>query len=151
MTKTSTTARLLLSAALTVYAHHSLADDTAGQHGTLTIEVNAAASDDGFVDISLLNSNEQFSGQVAPQLNCRQAIRRQRAHCTFNDVPYGEYALFVYHDENDNHELDENFLGAPTEKLAISAVDLASNTSPTFEQSKIRFHSLHGQLFINLQ
>ena len=64
MTQKFTTACLFLSMALTVCARPSLAENTAGQRGKLTIEVNAAASNDGFVDISLLNSNEQFSGQM---------------------------------------------------------------------------------------
>jgi len=36
------------------------------------------------------------------------------------DIPAGEYALLVYYDENDNLEIDKNFIGIPTEPLGFS-------------------------------
>lgn len=144
------TAAVLAGFALPSHAENA-GSASAQSQGNLTIEVHAAANDDGYIDISLLSNAEQFNGKAAPQQNCRETIKQQRARCTFVELQHGDYALFVYHDENDNHKLDENFLGAPTEKLAISAVDLVSNSSPTFEQSTIRFQSSDGQVFINLQ
>lgn len=121
------------------------------EQGTLIVQVNAAANNDGYIDISLLTSEQQFSGELPASLNCRQRVIRQRASCTFADLAHGDYALFAFHDENDNHKLDENFLGTPTEKLAISAIDLTNNSSPSFAQSKFGFQSQVGQVFINLQ
>lgn len=36
------------------------------------------------------------------------------------DLASGEYALVVFHDENDNGRLDENFIGIPSEPLGFS-------------------------------
>lgn len=36
------------------------------------------------------------------------------------DLEGGEYALVVYHDENDNGRLDKNFIGIPSEPLGFS-------------------------------
>jgi len=36
------------------------------------------------------------------------------------DLPKGEYALVVYHDENGNGRLDKNFIGIPNEPLGFS-------------------------------
>lgn len=36
------------------------------------------------------------------------------------DLPGGEYALVVYHDENGNGQLDRNFIGIPREPLGFS-------------------------------
>jgi len=36
------------------------------------------------------------------------------------DLPAGEYALVVYHDENGNGRLDRNFIGIPSEPLGFS-------------------------------
>ncbi len=38
----------------------------------------------------------------------------------FSDITPGEYALIVYHDANENGQLDENFIGIPTEPIAFS-------------------------------
>ena len=49
-----------------------------------------------------------------------RTIVRQRAVCTFDDVTPGEYALAVFHDENDNNDLDRNILGIPSEGTGAS-------------------------------
>lgn len=38
----------------------------------------------------------------------------------FKNLPVGEYAISIYHDENGNGELDANFMGIPTEPYAFS-------------------------------
>lgn len=35
------------------------------------------------------------------------------------DIPAGEYALMVCYDENDNLEIDMNFVGIPTEPVGF--------------------------------
>ena len=39
---------------------------------------------------------------------------------TYPDVKPGNYAILVYHDTNRNKDLDENFLGIPTEQFGFS-------------------------------
>ncbi len=36
----------------------------------------------------------------------------------------GKYAVVVYHDENDNHKFDRNFIGLPTEGFGVSNTPL---------------------------
>lgn len=38
----------------------------------------------------------------------------------FSNVPYGEYAVGVFHDLNKNGKLDANFFGFPKEDMAVS-------------------------------
>ncbi len=47
-------------------------------------------------------------------------IRGGEAQLRFEDVPEGTYALVVFHDENDNGEIDHNFLHIPKEQLGFS-------------------------------
>ncbi len=39
---------------------------------------------------------------------------------SLGDLPPGDYAVMVYHDENNNGELDKNFIGIPREPLGFS-------------------------------
>lgn len=39
---------------------------------------------------------------------------------TLGDLPAGDYAILVFHDENGNGELDKNFIGIPREPLGFS-------------------------------
>lgn len=43
-----------------------------------------------------------------------------RGEYVLTDIPAGEYALVVYHDENDNLDMDRSFIGIPTEPLGFS-------------------------------
>jgi len=43
-----------------------------------------------------------------------------RSGYELTDVPPGTYALVVHHDENANGQFDKNFIGIPTEPIAIS-------------------------------
>ena len=63
---------------------------------------------------------KQFRGVVAP-------IAGQQATCTFAEVPPGTYAVSVFHAENNETELQTNFLGQPKEGYGFSR-----NPSTTF-------------------
>ena len=51
------------------------------------------------------------------------------ARFTIHDVPLGQYAVAVFHDENGNGDLDANMLGVPTEGYGFSR-DAASTFGP---------------------
>ena len=40
--------------------------------------------------------------------------------CTFQGLPFGTYALTIYHDEDSNGELNRSWLGMPQEGYAFS-------------------------------
>ena len=47
-------------------------------------------------------------------------ILGKKARLEFPALPEGDYALVVFHDENDNAVVDHNFLGLPSEQLGFS-------------------------------
>lgn len=47
-------------------------------------------------------------------------VERKEVEWVVNDLPYGEYAIAVYHDKNKNGELDSNLLGIPKEDYGFS-------------------------------
>lgn len=60
---------------------------------------------------------------------------------TFENIPFGEYAIKVHHDEDGNNEMDTNFLGIPSEDYGFS-----NNASGTFgpadwEDAKFAFET----------
>ncbi len=66
------------------------------------------------------------------------SIHDGQAVCEFSELPAGAYALVVFHDENDNGQVDHK-LGRPVEPLGFSngfTLSLLSGL-PTFE--KLRF------------
>lgn len=53
----------------------------------------------------------------------------------FEEVPAGEYALVVYHDENENGRLDKNFIGIPKEPMGFSN-RYKPKGPPTFDRAR---------------
>lgn len=47
----------------------------------------------------------------------------------------GKYAVVVYHDENDNHKFDRNWIGLPTEGFSVSNNPSLFLAAPKFEES----------------
>jgi uncharacterized protein (DUF2141 family) len=139
-----------LAIALYFVASPFIFADPASQ-GTLSVTVTSAKNNTGNIEIHLLANKAQFDNDIPAFLICRKAIKALKTDCDFNDVPYGEYAIFAFHDEDLDQNLGVYFFGLPSEKLTISGVDLAHNSSPVFEQSKFSFASQHAQYFLNLQ
>jgi uncharacterized protein (DUF2141 family) len=69
----------------------------------------ALSSKEGF-----LNDLERFAGAGL------RAGRERSASFVFADLPRGDYAVILFHDENGNGKLDMNFWGVPTEPYGFS-------------------------------
>ncbi|SHH03844.1 Uncharacterized conserved protein, DUF2141 family [Flavobacterium micromati] len=85
---------------------------------TINVEVNGLKNNKGQVMIGIYNSEKTFlektfRGNVA-------LIKNNKATATFANMPAGEYAISVFHDENSNGKLDVNFMGIPKEEYAAS-------------------------------
>ena len=108
--------------------------------GTLTVHVIGFKSAKGHAIINLFREGQDV-------LKLKEAYRR--ATCTiedgqvtfsFTELPFGSYAVSVFHDVNDNGELDHR-MGFPAEPLAFSNGFHLSVFSgvPSFEKLKFVF------------
>jgi uncharacterized protein (DUF2141 family) len=95
--------------------------------GKLTIVITGLENDDGEVLIALSDSRENYESDSEAYLGYKVKIKNGNAECTIAELPYGEYAIKLYHDENMDGELNSNFLGIPTEDYGFS-----NNASGTF-------------------
>ena len=95
--------------------------------GTLTIIITDLENDDGEVLLALSDSRENYESDSKAYLGFNVKIETGKAECIISDLPFGEYAIKLYHDENMDGELNSNFLGIPTEDYGFS-----NNASGTF-------------------
>jgi len=70
-------------------------------------------------------------------LSCEPASA-ESIRCRFEDVPPGEYAIVVFHDENGNGKLDKGFWGKPKEEIGASNNPSLRRRAPRFEESMFR-------------
>ncbi len=54
----------------------------------------------------------------------------------FKNLQKGEYLVVVIHDQNNNKHLDFNFLGIPTEKVAVSNGAIGFLGPPDYKDGK---------------
>lgn len=66
---------------------------------------------------------------------------------TFEDVPYGKYAICVFHDENGNGEIDSNFIGIPKEPVAAS--NMTGMGKPSFKKCTIVINKPKNTFIMN--
>ena len=107
---------LILLGSVSLFAH------------SLTVEVSNIEKSRGQILIGLYNQAEGFTQiDTVYKKALLTTLDDTTLSYTFTDIPDGEYAISIFHDENSNNELDTNFLGIPKEGYGFT-----NNVRPTF-------------------
>ena len=108
--------------------------------GTLIIEIESFRNDDGKVAISVHNGEDGFPGGEETMVQATFAIiENGKAIVEFENLPFGEYAVSAYHDEDTNQELDINWLGIPKEGTGASNDAKGKMGPPKYEDARFEF------------
>jgi uncharacterized protein (DUF2141 family) len=92
-----------------------------GEKGTLRLKITQLRSDRGKVNLSLYRSKDGYPTDTKKAFKKIKAeIREGTCEITFADLPWGEYAVSLMHDENGNGKMDTGFLGIPKEGYGAS-------------------------------
>jgi len=112
----------------------SLHAQSAGQ-GSVIIKITGLLSEKGQVKIAVFNSSETWLGDH-PVYNSTIDVTSQVVTWKINDVPYGDYGIAVFHDENKNGKMDKNLLGIPQEPYGFSNNMRVILGPPQWDRSK---------------
>jgi uncharacterized protein (DUF2141 family) len=88
---------------------------------TITVMVVDLRSNDGKVGLTLFDAEEGFPSE--PDNAIRKLyidINNKTAQATFENVPEGKYAIAAYHDEDEDGEIETNWIGIPREGTGSS-------------------------------
>lgn len=115
---------------------------TQNSTGEIQVVITDFRNDKGDVKIALFNSKDGFpdNGKKA-LIKEKVTIKDKKAEFVFNDIPYGIYAISIYHDENGNDKLDSNFLGIPKEGYGASNDPKPAMRAPRFDEAKFKLDS----------
>lgn len=108
-------ARALIGSAALLAATHASA-------ATLTVVISDIRSDVGQVNIAVYDNKDDWLGDDATHgrsMVVSDNIENGIVTTSFEVEP-GEYAISVHHDDNDNGEMDTNFIGIPNEPIGLS-------------------------------
>lgn len=84
----------------------------------LSVQAGGFAHNQGQSIASLFRQGDDVFG--APYVRVTAPIMQGKSTLMFADIQPGDYALIVFHDENNNNDLDHNFLHLPAEPLGFS-------------------------------
>ncbi len=108
------------------------------ENGTLSINITGLRNDRGLVRVALFNSKESFpkGGKEFRKLNVKPD--EKEAVVEIRDLPLGEYAVAMYHDENLNNKFNKGFYLIFMEKYGFSNDAKPSMKGPPdFEMARI--------------
>lgn len=87
---------------------------------SLQLEVANIESQTGNVVIALYDSEDAYSSSGKPLATKEIPANASKVSAVFETLEEGTYAIKLYHDENDNGQLDTNFIGLPKEGYGFS-------------------------------
>ncbi len=116
----------------------------------LQVSINGLSSAKGFIMIRIFSKEEGFLTDQAPEA---KSIRSPGIDNTIviKDLPYGKYAIAVFHDSNDNTKLDKNIFGIPKEGIGFSNNPRLLFGPPEFEEASFFYSPSNNKVSINLK
>jgi len=114
-------------------------DAVAPTTGQVTVHLSGFRNHTGKALLALFTSKKGYpeKGKLAFK-RAAAPIRHNAAKVVFRDVPAGEFAVVVLHDENGNKKMDKNFLGMPQEGWGVSRNPKTRMRPPNWGESALR-------------
>lgn len=116
----------------------------------LEIKITGFTSSDGLAMVSIANSEETYESEDSSYMGFMYKII-DNGVSQIVTIPYGEYAVKVFHDENTNKKMDTLMFGIPSEKYGFSNNARGTFGPPSFEDAKFTVNSPEQQISINVQ
>jgi len=102
-----------------------------------TLRVGLFTEDDKFLEESTWSRDIAVNG-------------RQKIELDFENIPYGTYAISIFHDLDENGKLDANFIGIPKEPVGFSNDHQPKMGPPKFNGAKFDLAQKQLALTVNM-
>ena len=104
---------------------------------TLKITMTGFRNTKGRVFIALFDKLDGFpNDRDKSYRKAKEDIDADSVVVVFEDVPYGSYAISVYHDENNNGKLDKRWGVIPSEGIGSSNNVRQQKKAPSFDDAR---------------
>lgn len=126
----------------------------AQQHsGNIIVQVNGFKNNNGKARLLIFSTKEkEFFPKEKDKAYAKYVvpIKDNQVIFTFENLPYGDYAISVHHDEDNNGKVNTNMFGIPNESLGASNDAKGFLGPPSFEKAKITLDKAQISIVINL-
>jgi uncharacterized protein (DUF2141 family) len=107
--------------------------------GKLTVIITGFTNETGNCRFALDNSKFVYEREDTVWIGKVLPIVNKQVTVVIDSLEYGEYAVRVFHDENENEIVDTNFLGIPTEDYGYSNNASSWFGPPSWDKAKFIF------------
>jgi uncharacterized protein (DUF2141 family) len=116
---------------------------------TLSITIEGASPSNSYINVALHDKAATFLGG-AP-LRTTRTVAVNSAKVSFTDLPPGNYAVSVFHDENGDGTLNANPFGMPIERYGFSRDAAGHMGPPSFSDASISLEEANQEIVIHLR
>lgn len=102
----------------------------------LTIKISNIEKIKGEIKVGVFNTDTHFLKEGYAIKNYSVKVENNTAILTIVDLPKGEYAITMYHDQNSDNECNRNFIGIPKEPYAFSNNIKPKMSAPKYKDCK---------------
>lgn len=104
-----------------------LSSYVSNENPQLTIKIDNIGVIEGNIRIGIFNKSKNFLKREAAIKHYYITVKNNTETIKIKDLPKGDYAFSMFHDENSDDEFNLNFLGIPKEPYGFS-----NNVKPKF-------------------
>jgi uncharacterized protein (DUF2141 family) len=106
----------------------------------LKIDIANIRNNKGYILISLFKDGTGYPDQADKAFRkAKVVITEKKAFVVFNDIPAGNYAVSVLHDENGDQVLNKNKLGLPKEGYGFSNNVAGAFGPPSYYRARFKY------------
>lgn len=130
-----------------------LADDAPG--GNIAVAIKGLKNSQGVVRVALFGSKETYNNDhnigMGAFRKMAVPIANNQATATFSAIPYGDYAIKVFHDEDNSGKFVTNAFGIPKVEYAFSNNARALFGPPSYDKAKFKLDQANLLMEIKTQ
>ncbi|SHG22284.1 DUF2141 domain-containing protein [Flagellimonas flava] len=115
---------------------------------TLTVSIENIENDEGMIRVGLYNTPNSWLEEVF--MGGETTIENGKGQLVFKNVPFGEYAISLYHDENNNGKLDKYLGFYPKEVYGCSNQARGNYGPPKWTDAKFTIDQNTNKQIIKL-
>ena len=119
--------------------------------GKLIITITGCKNNKGDIKYIIFNKAEGFPSNTQKCFKRGSIqIKERRSLIVLDEIPFGQYAISILHDENNNEKMDFNLLGMPKEGYGVSNDANRTFGPPKYDEAKIVLNESSKTILINL-
>lgn len=143
--------QLLMAFNLFFFSGNLTAEHSIPATGQLTLKIDNVKHSKGKVWVGIYDSENNFLVKEKAIVEGFPVEKTGILMVNFTGLAYGDYAIALFHDVNNNGVMDRNFAGIPSEPFAFSKKPRSKFRLPKFEEIKFEFRQPNQTLFTKLR